>query len=135
MERKRRDHIKDSFSSLRDSVPSLHGEKVINVIIKSNHSIIFSHFVLFFLFSPSPSPSSLPSTSPSPSPLSSLFIFLTLFFIITAMILRWHCHHISNKRLREHKYWRKLPSTFKSWEERTVYISKTLMIWKSKIKC
>jgi len=29
LERKRRDHIKDSFSSLRDSVPSLHGEKVI----------------------------------------------------------------------------------------------------------
>jgi Max protein len=27
LERKRRDHIKDSFSSLRDSVPSLHGEK------------------------------------------------------------------------------------------------------------
>ncbi|XP_053213650.1 protein max-like isoform X2 [Panonychus citri] len=27
LERKRRDHIKDSFSSLRDSVPSLRGEK------------------------------------------------------------------------------------------------------------
>ncbi|XP_053689129.1 protein max isoform X2 [Sabethes cyaneus] len=27
LERKRRDHIKDSFTSLRDSVPSLHGEK------------------------------------------------------------------------------------------------------------
>jgi Max protein len=27
LERKRRDHIKDSFSGLRDSVPSLHGEK------------------------------------------------------------------------------------------------------------
>ncbi|XP_054260609.1 protein max-like isoform X1 [Macrosteles quadrilineatus] len=29
LERKRRDHIKDSFSSLRDSVPSLQGEKVV----------------------------------------------------------------------------------------------------------
>lgn len=28
LERKRRDHIKDSFSGLRDAVPSLHGEKV-----------------------------------------------------------------------------------------------------------
>jgi len=28
LERKRRDHIKDSFSSLRDSIPSLNGEKV-----------------------------------------------------------------------------------------------------------
>lgn len=28
LERKRRDHIKDSFSSLRDSVPALNGEKV-----------------------------------------------------------------------------------------------------------
>lgn len=28
MERKRRDHIKDSFSGLRDSIPSLQGEKV-----------------------------------------------------------------------------------------------------------
>ncbi|XP_071498824.1 protein max-like isoform X1 [Diadema antillarum] len=27
LERKRRDHIKDSFSMLRDSVPNLHGEK------------------------------------------------------------------------------------------------------------
>uniref|UniRef100_A0A1B6C5Y8 Protein max n=1 Tax=Clastoptera arizonana TaxID=38151 RepID=A0A1B6C5Y8_9HEMI len=29
LERKRRDHIKDSFSSLRDSVPALQGEKVV----------------------------------------------------------------------------------------------------------
>ncbi|XP_044011792.1 protein max-like isoform X2 [Aphidius gifuensis] len=28
LERKRRDHIKDSFSSLRDTVPALQGEKV-----------------------------------------------------------------------------------------------------------
>lgn len=28
LERKRRDHIKESFHSLRDSVPSLQGEKV-----------------------------------------------------------------------------------------------------------
>ncbi|XP_063231532.1 protein max-like isoform X2 [Bacillus rossius redtenbacheri] len=30
LERKRRDHIKDSFSSLRESVPSLKGEKVVS---------------------------------------------------------------------------------------------------------
>ncbi|CAH2045403.1 unnamed protein product, partial [Iphiclides podalirius] len=29
LERKRRDHIKDSFTSLRDSVPALQGEKVV----------------------------------------------------------------------------------------------------------
>ncbi len=29
LERKRRDHIKDSFSTLRDAVPSLNGEKVV----------------------------------------------------------------------------------------------------------
>lgn len=29
LERKRRDHIKDSFSSLRESVPALQGEKVV----------------------------------------------------------------------------------------------------------
>ncbi|XP_076441944.1 protein max-like [Babylonia areolata] len=28
LERKRRDHIKDSFHNLRDSVPTVHGEKV-----------------------------------------------------------------------------------------------------------
>ena len=28
LERKRRDHIKDSFTSLRDSIPSLNGEKM-----------------------------------------------------------------------------------------------------------
>lgn len=36
LERKRRDHIKDSFSGLRDSVPSLHGEKVSTDHINSN---------------------------------------------------------------------------------------------------
>lgn len=30
LERKRRDHIKDSFTSLRDSVPALQGEKVVS---------------------------------------------------------------------------------------------------------
>ncbi|CAG2068011.1 unnamed protein product, partial [Timema podura] len=30
LERKRRDHIKDSFSSLRESVPALQGEKVVS---------------------------------------------------------------------------------------------------------
>ncbi|PVD25476.1 hypothetical protein C0Q70_13132 [Pomacea canaliculata] len=33
LERKRRDHIKDSFHSLRDSVPSLQGEKVSRAMI------------------------------------------------------------------------------------------------------
>lgn len=31
LERKRRDHIKDSFTSLRESVPSLQGEKVVSI--------------------------------------------------------------------------------------------------------
>ncbi|XP_029569444.1 protein max-like isoform X1 [Salmo trutta] len=34
LERKRRDHIKDSFSSLRDSVPVLQGEKVSEQSVK-----------------------------------------------------------------------------------------------------
>ncbi|KAK6304386.1 protein max isoform X4 [Coregonus clupeaformis] len=34
LERKRRDHIKDSFSSLRDSVPVLQGEKVSKQSVK-----------------------------------------------------------------------------------------------------
>lgn len=50
LERKRRDHIKDSFCHLRDSVPSLHGEKAsraqilnkatdyINFMRRKNHS-------------------------------------------------------------------------------------------------
>lgn len=33
LERKRRDHIKDSFTSLRDSVPALQGEKVVGLFI------------------------------------------------------------------------------------------------------
>jgi hypothetical protein len=33
LERKRRDHIKDSFTSLRESVPALQGEKVVRVTI------------------------------------------------------------------------------------------------------
>ena len=37
LERKRRDHIKDSFSGLRDSVPSLQGEKVLLCFRISSH--------------------------------------------------------------------------------------------------
>lgn len=33
LERKRRDHIKDSFSSLRDSVPALQNEKVVSILL------------------------------------------------------------------------------------------------------
>lgn len=39
LERKRRDHIKDSFSSLRDSVPALNGEKV-RILIKFCHTLL-----------------------------------------------------------------------------------------------
>lgn len=39
LERKRRDHIKDSFTSLRDSVPALQGEKVVSINIYKNHYI------------------------------------------------------------------------------------------------
>jgi hypothetical protein len=33
LERKRRDHIKDSFTSLRESVPALQGEKVVRFTV------------------------------------------------------------------------------------------------------
>lgn len=36
LERKRRDHIKESFHSLRDSVPSLLGEKVLTLFLITN---------------------------------------------------------------------------------------------------
>lgn len=39
LERKRRDHIKDSFHGLRDSVPALQGEKVRETFIHFLHSI------------------------------------------------------------------------------------------------
>ncbi|KAJ8962788.1 hypothetical protein NQ318_001187 [Aromia moschata] len=44
LERKRRDHIKDSFSSLRDSVPALNGEKVASraqILKKAAEYILF----------------------------------------------------------------------------------------------
>ncbi|XP_072158017.1 protein max isoform X3 [Bemisia tabaci] len=40
LERKRRDHIKDSFSSLRDSVPALQGEKVGSALQASRAQIL-----------------------------------------------------------------------------------------------
>jgi len=40
LERKRRDHIKDSFTSLRDSVPALNGEKVSKRIQSSRAQIL-----------------------------------------------------------------------------------------------
>ena len=45
LERKRRDHIKDSFSSLRNAVPSFNGEKV-----QSSVCIQFSPFLLEIIF-------------------------------------------------------------------------------------
>ncbi|VVD01556.1 protein max [Leptidea sinapis] len=44
LERKRRDHIKDSFTSLRDSVPALQGEKVASraqILKKAAEYILF----------------------------------------------------------------------------------------------
>ncbi|KAK2161706.1 hypothetical protein LSH36_111g04030 [Paralvinella palmiformis] len=40
LERKRRDHIKDSFHSLRDSIPSLQGEKIILEFSRFEHSSV-----------------------------------------------------------------------------------------------
>lgn len=42
LERKRRDHIKDSFTSLREAVPALQGEKVVCFLI----SYFFFHTIL-----------------------------------------------------------------------------------------
>lgn len=41
LERRRRDHIKDSFHGLRDCIPSLRGEKVPVVIVL--HVCLFVH--------------------------------------------------------------------------------------------
>ena len=45
LERKRRDHIKDSFTSLRDCVPALQGEKVSTVHLL--HNLMFSTIIAF----------------------------------------------------------------------------------------
>jgi len=49
LERKRRDHIKDSFSGLRDSVPSLHGEKS-NLLIKASRAQILKKAAEYIAF-------------------------------------------------------------------------------------
>ena len=47
LERKRRDHIKDSFTVLRDSVPALNGEKVsANMCEGSTHFCV--PFAIYF---------------------------------------------------------------------------------------
>lgn len=48
LERKRRDHIKDSFHSLRDSVPSLQGEKVRGKCIWFLHSTSLTNNIIKF---------------------------------------------------------------------------------------
>lgn len=57
LERKRRDHIKDSFHGLRDSVPALQGEKVrgtfnyflFYIKVKKEINVSFSwDFLIFF---------------------------------------------------------------------------------------
>ena len=53
LERRRRDHIKDSFHGLRDSIPSLHGEKVLAHVLHLPTCIIrvnvWSCYYLFLL--------------------------------------------------------------------------------------
>ena len=48
LERKRRDHIKGSFSDLRDVIPSLKGEKVKNKTMKDLSSTLFRLLVHMF---------------------------------------------------------------------------------------
>lgn len=52
LERKRRDHIKDSFHSLRDSVPSLQGEKVggLFLVCLFLNSILGAKFIVPFYY-------------------------------------------------------------------------------------
>lgn len=47
LERKRRDHIKDSFTALRDAVPSLQGEKVVSIL---NEQYITSKINITLIF-------------------------------------------------------------------------------------
>lgn len=42
LERKRRDHIKDSFTSLRESVPALQGEKVVRFSVSGDWTVLVS---------------------------------------------------------------------------------------------
>ncbi|XP_010333462.1 protein max isoform X9 [Saimiri boliviensis] len=46
LERKRRDHIKDSFHSLRDSVPSLQGEKLYFLFRKLHTPVLHGQSLL-----------------------------------------------------------------------------------------
>lgn len=50
LERKRRDHIKDSFTSLRESVPALQGEKVVRVTLWDWMSYVIQVFSEVSLF-------------------------------------------------------------------------------------
>uniref|UniRef100_A0A8C4QFY6 Protein max n=1 Tax=Eptatretus burgeri TaxID=7764 RepID=A0A8C4QFY6_EPTBU len=43
LERKRRDHIKDSFHGLRDSIPSLQGEKASRAMILNKATDYIQH--------------------------------------------------------------------------------------------
>ncbi|XP_071971288.1 protein max isoform X6 [Engystomops pustulosus] len=73
LERKRRDHIKDSFHSLRDSVPSLQGEKSVRWR-KRNPILAFSrtthHPTAAFTPIPTAAPylPSMGDPTPAPSP-------------------------------------------------------------------
>lgn len=40
LERKRRDHIKDSFHTLRDAIPNIRGEKVVFRILNSKQLMV-----------------------------------------------------------------------------------------------
>uniref|UniRef100_A0A2K5TSY0 Protein max n=2 Tax=Macaca TaxID=9539 RepID=A0A2K5TSY0_MACFA len=50
LERKRRDHIKDSFHSLRDSVPSLQGEKGTKTKLTLPPVFLYEHLPLPTVF-------------------------------------------------------------------------------------
>ena len=54
LERKRRDHIKDSFSNLRESVPTLNGEKVSDRLSMRNCWDLWIIFLKWNRFIPPP---------------------------------------------------------------------------------
>lgn len=126
MERKRRDHIKDSFTALRDAVPSLQGEKVVSV---SSFPIHFIHFlpcsfcllILFklirgFCFG------------------FSYCLFLFVFFFFLSVFFPAHHFILFASRYRrvEHKFWKKPPNTLHSWSEKIKPINRATMIWNGK---
>lgn len=140
LERKRRDHIKDSFTALRDAVPSLQGEKVVSVSSFAIHFILFlylgalslAHSFFFTLCRGAIWNSKVFGNSKFIEISIRGFWCLCLSYCLFVYFCSCPRSTVTCCRRVERKFWKKPPNTLHSWSEKIKPTNRATMIWNGK---